>query len=194
MKNAGGSCCQRSLQKFKEGIRSMVSEQIKTTHKATQVPSFSRPPVPAAGSLDSSDQDGSEDVATGLIAGERLNAEGLDSQGLRLPPIPRHIVKKIKRYEYVSFDYLLPPSLSGSKSLNTFPMNDMGEYDIRVKDVDGNPTISLSQKTSGRGKVKDFNTWTLAWSHYFRCYYVLSSLSTPAMYLPSTHCPVFMPI
>ena len=83
---------------------------------------------------------------------------------ISLTPIPKQILEKIKGGEYVNFDLLLPPSLSASatSSVSSIPMDDAGEYDINIKNIDGNPRISLSQVTQGKTRVKDYPTWSLA--------------------------------
>ena len=97
---------------------------------------------------------------------------GTDSRGryqsLSLPPLPKRALDRIKQGEYVNFDTLLPPSSLSGSTVSSLPMDDAGEYDISVRSVDGSPRISFSQ-AKGKGKIKDYNSWSLAWSIYLRC-------------------------
>lgn len=86
-----------------------------------------------------------------------------------LPPIPKRFLDKIKSREYVNFDALLPPSPHSSVLCTSLPMDDLGEFDLNIQNVDGAPKVSLSQKMAGKGKVQDFNSWVSAWTTYMRC-------------------------
>ncbi|XP_057305537.1 uncharacterized protein LOC130642881 isoform X1 [Hydractinia symbiolongicarpus] len=87
-----------------------------------------------------------------------------------LPAIPKRVLEKIRTGEYVNFDLLLPPGLNSSSSaLSSLAMDDVGEFDLRIREMDGRPTVSLNQKSFNKSKVKDFHSWCLAWSNYFMC-------------------------
>ena len=190
---------QAQFAQFRKEMQRMVAGELqKITSKrngvveaATPAPSFSGQALrnasnrlPAAGSLvhlenqdgsSSEDEDDSESVITTTNDHPNTNSKNIIRQHRDrnvenpLPAVPKHILKKIKSMEYVNLDFLLPPSIGNNSLTTSVPMNDVGEFDIRVNEVDGSPSISLCQKETGRGKVRDFKTWTLAWSNYVRC-------------------------
>ncbi|XP_057312908.1 uncharacterized protein LOC130654361 isoform X2 [Hydractinia symbiolongicarpus] len=130
--------------------------------------------VRPAGSLDPIlDQDGADAVAVPQPTDEavRIEAPLLSSHIPQahcsvpsLPAVPKAVLEKIKRLEYVNLELLLPPSLNSS-----FVPDDEGEYDLNVRTADGVPRLSLSRNVSGRSRIKDFASWCLAWSNYLRC-------------------------
>ena len=173
---------------FKNSLVIFLKEQIHTEIKNALPPSRKasspQPPpsslFPVAGSLAPTVNNGDADVdfvqdtvcSEAPLSGSPSPAVlGPSGSFASLPPVPKRILEKIKAGEYINFDMLLPPVLAASttSSVSSLPMDDAGEFDINIKNVDGNPRISLSQVTLGKPKVRDYPTWLLAWSNYLRC-------------------------
>lgn len=67
------------------------------------------------------------------------------------------VLEIIKKCKYVNFDLLLPSTLNAPLVTSGW-MDDIGEYDLKVKTVDGSPSVFLIRKTTGKSHTKDFKS------------------------------------
>lgn len=181
---------------FKNDLVAFLRDEIKTQLKKSDCnsairtqtepsPSFAgiqpQPPFPsgvlAAGSLEQqSNHNGNPivilpEVETGNVAHCEATVDAVRTNFSSIPstpPVPKRVLEIIKKCEYVNFDLLLPPTLNAPLA-SSIPMDDIGEYDLNVRTVDGSPSVSLIRKNVGKSRVKDFKSWCLAWSNYLRC-------------------------
>ena len=81
------------------------------------------------------------------------------------PPLDPSLLTAIQNGEFVNFDQLLASTQFGGAA----DLDGAGPMVVSVtRGVDGRPALDISERVSHRSRVRDFQSWTLAYTWYMR--------------------------
>ena len=102
--------------------------------------------------------------STPLLRQDQQNGGSSSAANLKLPAVPADVINRIRRGEFVNFDNLLPSNIGKSSSSKITITND-GE---RLCVANNSTDSSSSNSRNFKSKVRDFFSWSLAWTLFFQ--------------------------